>query len=343
MPPKLVDGTPLSFRQDNPKRAGTKAFERYERYKAGKTLRQAIDLGALRSDVTNDVKLGFCALVGAGVSAAVPVAPVEPLAKRARVAGVPAKVPAVASFDPPLPSPARAVSAHSLPSAASAPSVPTPMLASVSASAGSTSSAPSKAISHDVDLSFVKLDGRPLKYARRMLGEAKRLLSSNGLEEAKKGGYSFSLLDRDHLEKWAVRLSDLNPDGRLAKDLARHRLDVSIDLEISVPNGFPLEPPFARVVYPQLSGGYVFSRGGICFEPLTTKGWVPSMTLSALAIAIKGILDYGDVRVSGEGNRATRTVAHYTEEGARKDHQQIVSAHKGGDGNTYGALKYYSS
>ena len=30
-------------------------------------------------------------------------------------------------------------------------------------------------------------------------------------------------------------------------------------------------PPFVRVVYPKLRGGYVFEHGAICFEALTPK------------------------------------------------------------------------
>merc|ERR1740121_956664 len=179
----------------------------------------------------------------------------------------------------------------------------------------------------EVDLSFAKLDGKPMKFVRRTMGEAKRLLCTQGLADAKKDGYSFSLLDRDNLSKWAVTLRDLNSESKLVKDLAKFSLDLSIDLEVSLPDGFPLEPPFVRIVYPQLQGGYVFRHGGICFEPLT----------------VKGILDYGDVGVAGAGNREKRTVPHYTEEGARKDHSHIVAAHNGGEGSTYGALNRYKS
>ena len=51
------------------------------------------------------------------------------------------------------------------------------------------------------------------------------------------------------LSEWSVKLSDLNKHGKLVKDLLRHKLDPSIDLEISLPDGFPMEPPFARVVH----------------------------------------------------------------------------------------------
>uniref|UniRef100_A0A7S2QJ57 UBC core domain-containing protein n=1 Tax=Zooxanthella nutricula TaxID=1333877 RepID=A0A7S2QJ57_9DINO len=192
-------------------------------------------------------------------------------------------------------------------------------------------------------MTFAKMEGKPLKFVKRVMGEAKRLLSSQGLEDAKAGGYSFTLLDRDNLSKWSVRLNGLNKDGKLAKDLLKHKLEPSIDLEISLPDGFPLEPPFARVLYPQLTGGFVFAHGGICFEPLTAKGWAPAMTLPALAIAIQGIMDYGEVQVMGVGDRKARKIPQYTEEGARKDHNMIVTAHKGGEASTYGSLKNYGS
>ena len=183
--------------------------------------------------------------------------------------------------------------------------------------AGSVSS--NKKAGQEVDLSFAKLDGKPIKFVKRTMGEARRLLSQEGLAEAEKSGYKFCLQDQENLAKWHVQLTDLNPEGKLLADLKKHNLEPQIDLELILPDGFPMEPPFARVLYPQLRGGYVFERGGICFEPLTQKGWVPSMTLPALAIAIKGIFDYGEVRVAGVGDKATRTVKHYTEEGARKD------------------------
>merc|ERR1712087_483813 len=113
--------------------------------------------------------------------------------------------------------------------------------------------------------------------------------------------------------------------------------------ELTLPDGFPIDPPFARILYPQLSGGYVFTHGAICFEPLTAKGWAPSMTLPILTIAIKGILDYGNVRVAGVGDRIARTIPSYSLEGAKKDHKMISSAHRDGESQTYGTLKNYKS
>lgn len=339
---KKLEG-PLCFKQENPKRSGTKAHERYEKYKAAKTVEEALALGASRGDITNDIKAGICSqLDGAAAAADVNPAskrPADALGPGSAQEEPPEKRAALAPpAAPPVAPPAAPPAVQAAPAAVEAAST-----AGTSSSSSSGAKPTSASEAAAVDLSFTKMDGKPIKFIKRVMGEAKKILMPSGVEEGKKSGYEFSLKDRDCLSRWGVRLCDLNPEGHLAKDLIKHKLDKSIDLEIILPNGFPLEPPFARVVYPQLSGGYVFSHGGICFEPLTNKGWVPSMSLPALAIAIKGIMDYGDVRVAGAGDRASRTVSHYTEEGARKDHSVIVAAHRGGEGSSYGSLKNYRS
>lgn len=210
-----------------------------------------------------------------------------------------------------------------------------PASSSTAAAAAGSVPTPQRAPIYEVDLSFAKLDGKPMKYIKRVMGEAKKLLSDRGSEEQKKEGLEFKLLDRDNLSKYLVTVRDLNKEGQLYKDLQRLGLDASIDLETTFPDEYPLSPPFVRVVYPQLQGGYIFSHGGICFEPLTEKGWAASMTLASLCISIKGILDSADVRATGSGNKETRTVPHYTESGARRDASAISNAHKGGDSRTY--------
>jgi len=203
------------------------------------------------------------------------------------------------------------------------------------AEAASASSSSSSA-GAEVDLSFVKFEGKPLKFQRRLMGEAKALLSQQGIEDGQRLGYEFRLLDRENLSKWAVRLRDLNVDGRLSQGLAAMGLEQSLDLEVSLPDDYPLKPPFVRIVYPQLKGGFVFEHGGICFELLTDQGWAPSTVLPGVASAIKGLLDFGDAQVVGAGDRENRSVPEYSEAGARKDHRYITGAHKGGDGSTYG-------
>lgn len=408
---KLLGDTFLVFNDKNPKRIGTKVHARYELYKKASTAHEAMNLGASRAEIANDIKQGHCkvqsengsvatgAVIGYNESSSEVCSGVKrnaleifdsPPRKKSALSSASSS----SSFQcdlgsvshaelAPKPSSPRTSNksnyesegsaaarlASLLPgstvasafiSAASEPNpesksdvVPPTKLPDLTSTANSsvtltTTPSTTQTISQrkrddEVDLSFVKLDNKPLTFIKRVMGETKRLLSKQGLSEAEQSGYQFRLLDRENLSKWAINLRDLNPDGHLAKDLASNKLDLSIDLELSMPDGYPIEPPFVRVVYPQLFGGYVFSRGGICFEPLTTKGWIPSMSLPSLAVAIKGILDYGDVRVKGVGNRQMRSIPQYTEEGARKDHTAISAAHRGGEASTYGSLKNYSS
>jgi ubiquitin-protein ligase len=321
----------IVFDEKNPKRTGSKANERYELYKGAKTVSEAIKCGAQRSDIVNDFDKGYCkVLTPSDVDG-------SNSRKRADLAAAP--LPAKAAR------PHVAEDVHKLESqpGTDIQSLVEEVPASSSCCSSQATPGMSKPRLDNVDLSFAKLEGKPIKFIKRVMGEAKRLLGNQGQADARQEGYHFELKDRDNLSKWSVNLRDLNPEGKLAKDLAKLKLDASIDLEVCLPDGFPLEPPFVRVTYPQLSGGYVFSHGGICFEPLTAKGWAPSMTLPNLAIAIKGILDYGEVCVVGAGNRASRTIPEYTEAGARKDHNQILQAHKGGDSRTYIAQMYVTS
>jgi len=54
-----VDDEAILFDQSNPKRADTASYIRYERYKKGKTPREALRMGAERGDIANDFKKGF--------------------------------------------------------------------------------------------------------------------------------------------------------------------------------------------------------------------------------------------------------------------------------------------
>jgi len=50
---------PIEFLKDNPKRSGSAAGERYDKYKHAKTVQKAKDAGAWEGDIINDFKKGF--------------------------------------------------------------------------------------------------------------------------------------------------------------------------------------------------------------------------------------------------------------------------------------------
>eukprot|EP00397_Hematodinium_sp_SG-2012_P032473 GEMP01034578.1.p1 GENE.GEMP01034578.1~~GEMP01034578.1.p1 ORF type:complete len:254 (+),score=50.92 GEMP01034578.1:25-786(+) len=183
-------------------------------------------------------------------------------------------------------------------------------------------------------LDGIDTTNKPIKYIKRMMGETKKLFSPDGMKTQQMEGFVFSLLGnaRGHdLSKWEVLLctEGINKDSQLAKDLIRHKLK-GVLLEMTIPDQFPMKPPFVRVRHPKLIGGYVFEHGAICFEPLTPKGWPIAMTLLSLSVAIKGIFDYNPVSIDKVGDVENQTIPGYTEEGALRDYNVVVAAHQGG-------------
>ena len=53
------DSTKIAFQSANPKQKESKAWHRFEKYKAATTVGEAIGLGAERSDLNNDLKKNF--------------------------------------------------------------------------------------------------------------------------------------------------------------------------------------------------------------------------------------------------------------------------------------------
>lgn len=57
-------GASCTFVQDNPKRVGSKSYERYEAYKSATSLDEVLKLGGLRADIKFDVEKGYCVVDG---------------------------------------------------------------------------------------------------------------------------------------------------------------------------------------------------------------------------------------------------------------------------------------
>merc|ERR1719240_1273516 len=144
-----------------------------------------------------------------------------------------------------------------------------------------------------------------------MTAEYRNIFGKNGHVET---GVNFELRgDGADLSTWKFALS-FDPETDIGKKLLPVDKDANsstIDLEIDVPEEYPMQPPFVRILYPQLSGGYIFDHGAICFEALTPKGWPAAMTLPALATSIKGLFDAGGTKVTGWGQREQRVVPEY--------------------------------
>ena len=54
--------TSIQYLQENPKKRGGEAFERYEKYKMARTVNEAKELGASQGDIAHDHKAGFLSI-----------------------------------------------------------------------------------------------------------------------------------------------------------------------------------------------------------------------------------------------------------------------------------------
>ena len=50
-------------------------------------------------------------------------------------------------------------------------------------------------------------------------------------------------------------------------------------LNFTFKDNFPFEPPFVRICYPVIQGGYVLNGGAICMELLTKQGYIQLLSL----------------------------------------------------------------
>ncbi|PHH92596.1 hypothetical protein CDD83_6657 [Cordyceps sp. RAO-2017] len=101
----------------------------------------------------------------------------------------------------------------------------------------------------------------------------------------------------DNLFHWIAELHSFDAALPLARDMAR-RGCASVVLEVRFGAGFPLSPPFVRVVRPRFlpfargGGGHVTAGGAICSELLTGSGWSPALTMEKVLLQVRlGLCD----------------------------------------------------
>merc|ERR1711972_928291 len=73
------------------------------------------------------------------------------------------------------------------------------------------------------------------------------------------------------------------------------RANSVIELEVWIPDLFPVSPPKVRVLRPYFQTGsfFVQSHGALCLDLLTKQGWTPAMPLLQLGVQIKMMMSQG--------------------------------------------------
>jgi len=104
----------------------------------------------------------------------------------------------------------------------------------------------------------------------------------------------------DSIYEWNIKLMKVDPDSRLHYDLQMLKEKEQKDfvlLNITFKETYPFDPPFVRVVYPIIVGGYVLDGGAICMELLTQKGWSSAYTVEAVIMQISAALVKAKARI----------------------------------------------
>merc|ERR1712194_256825 len=116
-------------------------------------------------------------------------------------------------------------------------------------------------------------------------------------QDHEEAGFSLAPQVEDSMEKWTIKLFQLDPDSNLAKDMMVLGIN-HIELEMKFPEQYPFEPPFVRVVKPRFKRqtGFVMN-GALCMELLTKDGWNPINDIESVIVSVRSLLVVGDGRL----------------------------------------------
>lgn len=110
-------------------------------------------------------------------------------------------------------------------------------------------------------------------------------------------GWYIDTNEISNLFQWIVELHSFDSELPLAKDMERSGHS-SIIMEVRFGSGFPMAPPFVRVIRPRFlpfaqgGGGHVTAGGAICSELLTNSGWSPALSMEKVLLQVRlGLCD----------------------------------------------------
>lgn len=152
-----------------------------------------------------------------------------------------------------------------------------------------------------------------------LMREMRKLMALDG------GGSSKAVeveMVNDSLYRWCVKMhADGFPnDCSLRNELRRFGTEHSsglaaIVMDVQFPDTYPMDPPFIRVVRPrfQFHTGHITLGGSVCMQLLTPSGWLPSVALETVFVAIRSEMVEGGGRVDFQNSKNDYTVAEARE------------------------------
>ncbi|XP_018793466.1 PREDICTED: ubiquitin-conjugating enzyme E2Q-like protein 1 [Bactrocera latifrons] len=156
--------------------------------------------------------------------------------------------------------------------------------------------------------------------ARRLMKEYKEIQK---VHNSKNDPIFTVELINDNLYEWYARLHIVDPDSKLAKDMAEMNIPFIL-LHLVFPDKFPFAPPFMRVVEPRIEKGFVMEGGAICMELLTPRGWASAYTVEAVLMQFAASLVKGQGRIV----RKTKGSKDFSRRTAEEAFRSLVKTHE---------------
>ncbi|CAJ2511662.1 Uu.00g072870.m01.CDS01 [Anthostomella pinea] len=122
--------------------------------------------------------------------------------------------------------------------------------------------------------------------------ELKKMQQTQATTPLHELGWYMDFENINNMFQWIVELHSFDPDLPLAQDMKKAKI-TSIVLEIRFLRGFPISPPFVRVIRPRFlpfmngGGGHVTTGGAMCMELLTNSGWSPANSLESVLLQVR--------------------------------------------------------
>jgi len=160
-------------------------------------------------------------------------------------------------------------------------------------------------------------------YSKRLMIEYKQLMKKSQSSAAELG-FSIKLAEEGNLRVWAVCIPSSGLDNPMLEAQMQKLAIPFLELEITFPEGYPIEPPFPRVIYPRFQSltGHITAGGSICMEAISKSGWVPTTNMESLITQIKLVLAEGDARID-----ETHTSKRYEMVEAKEAFQRAMATH----------------
>jgi hypothetical protein len=123
-------------------------------------------------------------------------------------------------------------------------------------------------------------------------------------------GDKYQLVD-NNIFIWKIlsKQTDFDKDSKLRKDMIEYNIS-HVEFEARIPEKYPFEPPFIRVVKPvfKYKTGHITVGGSICVDILTAVAWSPACTIKSTISTIESLIIDAEI-----DNQSKKTEYSYDE------------------------------